>query len=83
MRSWLYWLLRRLEYQLLVHQTGQIRAPVLVTKSGIVIDGNRRVLRARQRGEQVRIVRIDAEPEWVDPDDLIVSCGIGHDNDPY
>ena len=76
MRNWLYWLLRRLEYQLLVHQMEQIRAPVLVTKSGIVIDGNRRVLRARQRGEKVCVVRVSADPEWVDPDDLEVTCGV-------
>lgn len=47
-----------------------IKCPVLVSRNGIVLDGNHRVILARQAGTQIPIVRLPVDVEMVDPNTL-------------
>lgn len=53
-----------------------IISPVLVSKSGVVLDGNRRVQACRSLGIPVPAVVIDAEVQMLDPATLTISCPV-------
>lgn len=74
----LAWWLRRVQYWLLkaaIKRTGYI-APVLVSRNGVVLDGNRRVQAARELGISVPAVYLDIDVQMVDPDTLVLSCPV-------
>lgn len=71
-------LIRYISYLLLkrsISRHGYI-APVLVTRSGTILDGNRRVQACRELGILVPIVEIDAEIKMVNPYALEETCPV-------
>ena len=51
-------------------------SPVIVDRTGHLVDGNRRVLVARELGIKVPVLRLKAEVEYVDPHELEIGCSL-------
>ncbi len=68
---WLYKTLKAIALVGDILKTGEVKAPLLVSKSGVVLDGRTRLRIAKRMGyKTVPVVRIEADVEQVDPRSL-------------
>lgn len=70
--------LRYIQYLLLKHSMRRsgCMSPVLVSRDGTVLDGNRRVQAAKELGIPIPVVFVDADVQMVDPARLKISCPV-------